>query len=123
MRFLVFMLIMFGMTPLSVFAQSADVLLRKMVEALSSGQVGYAVSLFRQSCQTDGHQAEMFYWTGVDKSQDTAPQFARELAEYFKGAGNYSNVYRDFSDIFGGANGFADIFESFFGGGRRAGSQ
>lgn len=32
-------------------------------------------------------------------------------------AGNYSNVYRDFSDIFGGGGGFSDIFESFFGGG------
>lgn len=99
MRFLVFMLIMFGMTPLSVFAQSADVLLRKVAEALSSGQVGYAVSLFRQSCQTDGHQAEMFYWTDVDKSQDTAPQFARELAEYFKGAGNYSKAYLFYKEL------------------------
>ena len=33
------------------------------------------------------------------------------------GAGGYSNVYRDFSDIFGGGGGFSDIFESFFGGG------
>ena len=33
------------------------------------------------------------------------------------GAGGYSNVYRDFSDIFGGAGGFSDIFESIFGGG------
>ncbi len=39
-------------------------------------------------------------------------------------AGNYSNVYRDFSDIFGGSfGGFGDIFDSFFGGGRRQGGQ
>ena len=38
------------------------------------------------------------------------------------GAGNYSNVYRDFSDIFGGMNGFSDIFDSFFGGGGRRSS-
>lgn len=31
------------------------------------------------------------------------------------GPQDYSNVYRDFSDLFGG--GFGDIFESFFGGG------
>lgn len=31
-------------------------------------------------------------------------------------AGNYQNVYRDFSDIFSGT-GFEDIFSSFFGGG------
>lgn len=36
------------------------------------------------------------------------------------GAGNYSNVYRDFSDIFSGFGGFGDIFDSFFGGGGRA---
>ena len=38
------------------------------------------------------------------------------------GAGNYSNVYRDFGDIFGSGTsfgGFSDIFESFFGGGSR----
>ncbi len=43
-------------------------------------------------------------------------------------AGNYQNVYRDFSDIFGGGSGFEDIFGSFFGGGmgsrtRRGGYQ
>ena len=31
--------------------------------------------------------------------------------------GGYQNVYRDFSDIFGGSGGFSDIFSSFFGGG------
>jgi len=37
------------------------------------------------------------------------------------GAHDYSNVYRDFSDIFGGGfgGGFEDIFSSFFGGGGR----
>ena len=35
-------------------------------------------------------------------------------------AGNYSNVYRDFSDIFSGLGGFGDIFDSFFGGGARS---
>ena len=32
-------------------------------------------------------------------------------------SGGYQNVYRDFSDIFGGSGGFSDIFSSFFGGG------
>ena len=38
------------------------------------------------------------------------------------GTHDYSNVYRDFSDIFGGGfggGGFEDIFSSFFGGGSR----
>ena len=39
-------------------------------------------------------------------------------------AGSYSNVYRDFSDIFGGGSGgFEDIFSSFFGGGSSRRSQ
>ncbi len=32
-------------------------------------------------------------------------------------SGGYQNVYRDFSDLFGGSGGFSDIFSSFFGGG------
>lgn len=42
------------------------------------------------------------------------------------GAGNYQNVYRDFSDIFGQGTsfgGFSDIFESFFGGGSSSSSR
>ena len=37
-------------------------------------------------------------------------------------AGGYSNVYRDFSDLFSGSGfgGFGDIFDSFFGGGSRS---
>lgn len=34
-------------------------------------------------------------------------------------AGGYQNVYRDFSDLFGGAGGFGDIFDQIFGGGGR----
>ena len=80
----IWMLIMFSMFPLTMFSQSADVLLRKVADALASGQTGNAVSLFLQSCQADGHAADMFYWTEVDQSVNTAPQFARELAEHFK---------------------------------------
>ncbi len=36
-------------------------------------------------------------------------------------SGGYQNVYRDFSDLFGGAGGFSDIFSSFFGGGSSRG--
>lgn len=99
MKILVLMFIMFGMFPLVAFSQSADVLLRKVADALASGQAGYAVSLFRQSCQADGHQAEMFYWTEVDKSEDTASQFARELAEHFKDVRNYSKAYLFYKEL------------------------
>lgn len=35
-------------------------------------------------------------------------------------AGGYQNVYRDFSDLFGGSGGFGDIFDQLFGGGGRS---
>ena len=54
------------------------------------------------------------------KKRSNYDQYGFAGVDGMGGAGNYSNVYRDFSDIFGGANGFADIFESFFGGGRRS---
>ncbi len=55
------------------------------------------------------------------KKRSTYDQFGFSGMNGFQGgaAGNYSNVYRDFSDIFGGAGGFEDIFSSFFGGGSR----
>ena len=55
------------------------------------------------------------------KKRSTYDQFGFAGMNNFQGgaAGNYSNVYRDFSDIFGGAGGFEDIFSSFFGGGRQ----
>ncbi len=53
------------------------------------------------------------------KKRSTYDQFGFSGMNDFQGgaAGNYSNVYRDFSDIFGGSS-FSDIFSSFFGGGR-----
>ena len=54
------------------------------------------------------------------KKRSNYDQFGFAGANDAGGAGNYSNVYRDFSDIFGGVGGFSDIFESFFGGGRRS---
>ncbi len=57
-----------------------------------------------------------------EKKRRNYDQFGFAGVEGAAGAGNYSNVYRDFSDIFGGAGGFSDIFESFFGGGRRGAS-
>ena len=55
------------------------------------------------------------------KKRSAYDQFGFSGVNGFQGgaAGNYSNVYRDFSDIFGGAGGFEDIFSSFFGGGSR----
>ena len=55
------------------------------------------------------------------KKRQAYDQFGFSGMNDFQGgaAGNYSNVYRDFSDIFGGSSGFSDFFSSFFGGGGR----
>ncbi len=56
------------------------------------------------------------------KKRSAYDQFGFSGMNDFQGgaAGNYSNVYRDFSDIFGGmGGGFSDFFSSFFGGGGR----
>lgn len=52
-----------------------------------------------------------------DKKRKNYDQFGFAGVDGQAAAGGYSNVYRDFSDIFGGAGGFSDIFESLFGGG------
>lgn len=76
-----------------MFGQSAEVLLQKVPEAVASGQTGYAESLFRQACQANVSQAEMFYWTRVDKSAEVAVRLAATLAECYKEAGNYDKAY------------------------------
>ena len=55
------------------------------------------------------------------KKRSAYDQFGFSGMNDFQGgaAGNYSNVYRDFSDIFGSGGGFSDFFSSFFGGGGR----
>ncbi|WP_320130005.1 molecular chaperone DnaJ [uncultured Sphaerochaeta sp.] len=55
-----------------------------------------------------------------EKKRQTYDQFGFAGIDGANGSGHdYSNVYRDFSDIFGGGGGggFEDIFSSFFGGG------
>lgn len=53
-----------------------------------------------------------------DNKRRNYDQFGFAGVDGQAGAGGFSNVYRDFSDIFGGgAGGFSDIFESIFGGG------
>lgn len=51
-----------------------------------------------------------------EKKRSTYDQFGFAGIDGMAGGHDYSNVYSEFSDIFGGG-GFSDIFESFFGGG------
>lgn len=77
----------------SLLAQSADVLLEKAAEALSSGADDYAVSLFRQSVRSDADKAEMFYWTQVPKSSAVAPRLIKELAVASRERRSYDKAY------------------------------
>lgn len=63
-------LLFFGLLlcSMSLLAQSADVLLQKVADALSVGKDDYAVSLFRQAASMGAEQTEMFYWTHVEKT-------------------------------------------------------
>lgn len=79
--------------PFVLSAQSAGELLQKVSAALSEGQDDYAVSLFRQSVKAGADQAEMFYWTQVEKNSAVAPRLVNELATYYKHKRNYDKAY------------------------------
>ena len=88
-------LLFFGLLlcSMSLLAQSADVLLQKVADALSVGKDDYAVSLFRQAASMGAEQTEMFYWTHVEKNSAVASRFVRELATYYKDKRNYDKAY------------------------------
>ncbi|MFA6844123.1 MAG: molecular chaperone DnaJ [Sphaerochaetaceae bacterium] len=70
---------------------------------------------------------EAYEVLGDEKKRSAYDQFGFAGIDGANGMGHdYSNVYRDFSDIFGGrggSGGFEDIFSSFFGGGMGTGSR
>ena len=78
---------------MTLLAQSADVLLQKVADALSAGKDDYAVSLFRQAADADAGQTEMFYWTNVGKATAAAPRLAQELAVCYRDKRNYDKAY------------------------------
>ena len=88
-------LLFFGLLlcPMSLLAQSADVLLQKVSDALSAGKDDYAVSLFRQAAGMGAEQTEMFYWTRIEKNSAVAPRLVRELAAYYQDKRNYAKAY------------------------------
>ncbi len=85
--------------PLALFGQSAAVLLKKVAEALASGNDEYAVSLFRQSAVADAEQTEMFYWTHVNKNAAVTPRLAQELAVRYKKIRNYDKAYLFYREV------------------------
>lgn len=93
MKTLTLLIFGFLLFPMSLSAQSVDVLLQKVSEALSAGKDDYAVSLFRQAAGAGTEQTEMYYWTNVEKNSAVAPRFVRELAAYYKDKRNYDKAY------------------------------
>lgn len=93
MKTLTFFLSLCLLCPLSLLAQSADILLQKVSEALSDNKDDYAVSLFRQAADKADNQVEMYYWTRVEKESSVALRLARELATHYKDKRNYDKAY------------------------------
>ena len=93
MKTLTLLIFGFLLFPMSLSAQSVDVLLQKVSEALSAGKDDYAVSLFRQAAGAGTEQTEMYYWTNVEKNSAVAPRFVRDLAAYYKDKRNYDKAY------------------------------
>lgn len=89
----------FLMCPFLAEAQTAEVLLRKVTEALSAGKADYAVSLFRQAVGADSEQAEMYYWTHLDKKTETGLRMAGELAAHFKERRIYDKAYLFYMEL------------------------
>ena len=93
MKTLTFLFFGLLLCPMTLLAQSADVLLQKVADALSAGKDDYAVSLFRQAADADAGQTEMFYWTSVGKATEAAPRLAQELAVCYRDKRNYDKAY------------------------------
>lgn len=93
MKTLALFFTLFLMSPVTLWGQSANDLLQKVSESLSTGKDDYAVSLFRQAADAGVEQTEMFYWTRVDKNSAVAPRLAQTLAAHFKELRNYDKAY------------------------------
>ena len=79
--------------PFVLSAQMVGETLQKVSAALDNRQWDQAVTLFRQAVNTNVEKAEMFYWTGVDKSLEVSSRMGRELAAYYKKSRSYDKAY------------------------------
>ena len=98
--------------PLTLHAQSADDMLRKVSAAVDAGQQGQAVSYFRQTIQLNIDRSEMYYWTSVDKNSEVGLKFANELASAFKNYRNYDKAYLFYKELLQKTSNSIDYLEA-----------
>lgn len=79
--------------PSVLRAQETDVLFPRISRALARDSVDRAVTFFRQAAEKDVEQAEMFYWTQVDKTQNVAVLFSAELARSYQKERSFDKAY------------------------------
>ena len=85
--------------PFVLSAQMVGETLQKVSAALDNRQWDQAVTLFRQAVNTNVEKAEMFYWTGVDKSLEVSSRMGRELAAYYKKSRSYDKAYLFYKEL------------------------
>ena len=85
--------------PFVLSAQMVGETLQKVSAALDNRQWDQAVTLFRQAVNTNVEKAEMFYWTGVDKSLEVSSRIGRELAAYYKKSRSYDKAYLFYKEL------------------------
>ena len=85
--------------PFVLSAQMVGETLQKVSAALDNRQWDQAVTLFRQAVNANVEKAEMFYWTGVDKSLEVSSRMGRELAAYYKKSRSYDKAYLFYKEL------------------------
>ena len=85
--------------PFVLSAQMVGETLQKVSAALDNRQWDQAITLFRQAVNTNVEKAEMFYWTGVDKSLEVSSRMGRELAAYYKKSRSYDKAYLFYKEL------------------------
>lgn len=85
--------------PSSLWAQAVKDVLHKVEEALSANEQAKAVSYFRQAVRMDTANAEMFYWTRLDKSTSVVSKMAHELAAFYKKNKNFDKAYLFYKEL------------------------
>ncbi len=95
----IFFFLFMVLLPCAMWAQATDVALQKVSIALSEGQTGQVVGLFKQAIRVNVDKSEMFYWTDVDKNSEVSRLMAQELAAYYQSDRNYDKAFLFYKEL------------------------